>query len=114
MKTFEELEMLVRNRQPGRIAVAAAHDDHVLESVNAVCRLGYAKAILIGDKEKIFSYADKLGIDLSGMDIIKELDPKACAAQAVNLVNNGDADILMKGNLQTADLIKAVLASSDT
>lgn len=110
MKHFEELDLLVKDRRPGHIAVAAAHDDHVLQSVHAVCSLGYANATLVGDKEAIFEQADRLGVDLSGMKIIKELDPQACAAMAVNLVNNGEADVLMKGNLQTADLLKAVLA----
>ena len=110
MKHFEELEDLVRGRAPGRIAVAAAHDDHVLQSVNAVCNLGYASAVLIGDKEKIFEHADNLELDLSNITIIKELDPQACAVQAVNMVNNGEADILMKGQLQTAELLRAVLA----
>lgn len=109
MKHFEELEDLVREREPGVIAVAAAHDDHVLQSVHAVCKLGYARAILVGDKEKIFKSADDLELDISNMTIIKELDNQAAALQAVNLVNNGEADILMKGQLQTADLLKAVL-----
>ncbi len=109
MRSFEEIEKLVVKRPPGRIAVAAAHDDHVLQSIHEIYRKGYATPILIGDKEKIFRIADELKIDVSQMTMIKELDERKCAEIAVNLVNSAEADVVMKGLLQTADLLKAVL-----
>jgi phosphate butyryltransferase len=77
--------------------VSAAHDSHVLESVHDVWQKGYASPILIGDKEKIFAIADELQIDVSHMTIIKELEDRRAAEMAVNLVNNREADVLMKG-----------------
>ncbi len=109
MQKFDQIESLLLEKPPGRIVVAAAHDDHVLQSVYDVYRKGYAAPILIGDKEKIFAIADELKLDLSAMTIIKELDDRRAAEIAVNLVNNHEADVLMKGILQTADLLKAVL-----
>lgn len=109
LKNLEQIEELVIKRPPGRIAVAAAHDDHVLQSIHQVCTKGYAQPILIGDKEKIFQIADQLQIDVSHMTIIKELDERKCADIAVNLVNNSEADVLMKGMMQTADLLRPVL-----
>ena len=109
MERLDQIELLLAGRQPGRIAVAAAHDDHVLKSIHEVYQKGYAAPILIGDKEKIFELADRLEIDVSSMAIIKELDDRRAAEIAVNLVNNREADVLMKGLIQTADLLKAVL-----
>ncbi|MDD2533830.1 MAG: bifunctional enoyl-CoA hydratase/phosphate acetyltransferase [Eubacteriales bacterium] len=109
MQKFDQIEALLQGKAPGRIAVAAAHDDHVLQSVHDVYRKGYALPILIGDKEKIFAIADRLAIDVSAMTIIKELDDRRSAEIAVNLVNDHEADVLMKGILQTSDLLKAVL-----
>lgn len=109
MDRLDQIESYLIGRPPGRIAVAAAHDDHVLQSLNAVYAKGYAAPILIGDKEKIFAIADELAIDVSRMTIIKELDERKAADIAVNLVNAGEADVLMKGLMQTADLLKAVL-----
>jgi phosphate butyryltransferase len=109
LSRFEHIENLVAGLSPGRIAVAAAHDDHVLQSVSEVCAKGYATPILIGDKEKIIQIADKLQIDVSHLTMIKELDERRSADIAVNMVNNGEADVIMKGLLQTADFLKAVL-----
>jgi phosphate butyryltransferase len=109
MSRLIHIEELVKQRQPGRIVVAAAHDDHVLESIGQITAKGYARAILIGDKDKIISLADEQQVDISGMDLVKELDDRKCADLAVNLVNSGEADVIMKGLMQTADLLKAVL-----
>lgn len=109
LKSLDQIEELVIRRPPGNIAVAAAHDDHVLKSVHEVYSKGFARPILIGDKEKIFQIADQLAIDVSKMTIIKELDERRCAEIAVNLVSSSEADVLMKGLMQTSDLLKAVL-----
>jgi phosphate butyryltransferase len=109
LNKLEQIEELVIKLPPGRIAVASAHDDHVLQSIHEIYSRGYARPILIGDKEKIFRIADELQIDVSKMTIIKELDDRRCAEIAVNLVNNSEADVIMKGLMQTADLLKAVL-----
>jgi len=109
LTSLDQIEQLVIRRPPGRIAVAAAHDDHVLKSVHEVYIRGYAKPVLIGDKEKIFRIADELEIDVSKMTIIKELDERRCAEIAVNMVSSSEADVLMKGLMQTSDLLRAVL-----
>ena len=49
IKHFSQIESIVRRKERGRIAVAAAHDSAVLQSVNEVCRQGFACPILIGD-----------------------------------------------------------------
>ena len=106
---LQQIEGAATGRLRGKIAVVAAHDDNVLASVKEVQDKGYADPILIGDKEKIFSIADEKGIDVSHMDIIKETDDIQSARIAVNLVNGGGADVLMKGHILTADLMRVVL-----
>lgn len=109
LKSLDQIEELIVHRPPGRIVVAAAHDDHVLKSVHDIYTKGFAKPVLIGDKEKIFKIADELEIDVSAMTIIKELDERRCAEIAVNMVSSSEADVLMKGMMQTSDLLRAVL-----
>lgn len=106
---LEQIEEFVKGKMVGKIVVAAAHDDNVLYSIKDIYEKGYAEPILIGDKEKIFKIADEIGLDISRINIIKELDDSQCARIAVNMVNNGEADVLMKGYLHTAELLKVVL-----
>jgi phosphate butyryltransferase len=89
--------------------VAAAHDEAVLRSLMDLHQKSLIQPTLIGDKEAIFRIADALSMNLDGINIIKETDEHKCAEIAVNLVGSGEADIIMKGHLQTADLLHAVL-----
>ena len=109
IQKLEKLETLIAGKPKGRMVIVAAHDDNVLTSIKEVYEKGYVEPILIGDKEKIFKIADEIGLDVSRMNIIKELDDTQSARLAVNMVNNREADILMKGYLHTAELLKVLL-----
>jgi phosphate butyryltransferase len=109
IKRLEQLHEFTIGARKGRIAVVAAHDDNVLTSINEIQIKGYADPILIGDKEKIFKIASEIGVDVSRMEIIKETDDIQSARIAVNMINAGEADILMKGYIQTSSLLHVVL-----
>jgi len=109
MGLLDRMEQRVQGLRQGRIAVAAAHDDAVLSSIMAVHAKGLITPTLIGDKEAIFRIADEIGVNVDSLEIIKETDNRKSAEIAVNMVAAGDADIIMKGQLQTAELLKAVL-----
>lgn len=109
IRKLETIETLVAGKPKGKIAIVAAHDDNVLASIKEVYDKGYVEPILIGDKEKIFRIAEDIGLDISKMSIVKEMDDSQSARLAVNMVNSREADILMKGYLHTSELLKAVL-----
>jgi phosphate butyryltransferase len=53
--------------------------------------------------------AERIGVDLSGFRRIDEDDPIEAAARAVDMVAEGQADLLMKGKLSTPDILRLVL-----
>ena len=91
-----------------KIAVAAAHDAYVLHAVQEVLKKDSTSFILVGRSDCIKETAEKEGIDLSGCEIL-DCEDKDCALESVRLVKNGRAQVLMKGLLQTADIMRAVL-----
>jgi phosphate butyryltransferase len=92
-----------------KIAVAAAEDAEVLEGVRLAAEEGVATPILVGAVEKIKQLADQVGLSLDGVELVDQPNPKEAAREATRLVREGKADVLMKGMLQTADLMRAVL-----
>ncbi|PKL24444.1 MAG: phosphate butyryltransferase [Spirochaetae bacterium HGW-Spirochaetae-3] len=92
-----------------RIAVAAAQEHSALEAALDARAAGIAEPILIGDLEAIRGIAAELGADLAGVRMIEEKDFAKAAAAAVALVRSGEADVLMKGVLDTSILLKAAL-----
>jgi phosphate butyryltransferase len=109
IKRLEELLNLAKTKQKKTIAVAAAHDKEVLESVTDAVRLGIVDVVLVGDKARIISIAEEESLCIENMEIIDEADAKRAAAKAVELVSAGKANYLMKGMMNTSDLLKAVL-----
>ncbi|WP_094607532.1 Phosphate acetyltransferase [Sporomusa silvacetica DSM 10669] len=96
-------------KSPKIVAVAAAQDMPVLEAVFAALEQGIAIPLLVGDEAKIRTLASEIGIDLTNITVINELEPAKAALRASRLVRDGQADFLMKGLLQTAELLRAVL-----
>jgi phosphate butyryltransferase len=107
MKTVAEMIEAARKSGRKRIAVAAAQETQALEAVVDAWMNGLADPVLIGDLPAIDALAAELGLDLSRFERVQAKDPAAAAAEAVRLVRTGDADILMKGLLDTSVLLKA-------
>ena len=111
-KSFDDLLAAVAQCPTKKVAVACAHDDAVLEAVQAAKERGIADAILVGDEEKIRTIANVLKMDLSSFEIIDEKDTVEAARIAVKLVHDGKADMYMKGLIDTKSFLKSVLPAS--
>ena len=91
------------------VALAAAEDVDALRAVCAARDMGFVNAVLCGDENKIKNLAQKNDLNISGFEIIHCADDVSAAACATGLVRDGRADILMKGLVHTADILRAVL-----
>lgn len=109
MKTFNDVFANIKENEIKTIAVAVAEDEPVLEAIREAINLGLAKAILVGDQEKISQLANKIDFDLKDVRVIDEKDTRKAALEAVKLVSNKEAHVLMKGLIGTADFLRAVL-----
>ena len=109
LKKLSELHEMARQHIRRRLVLAAAHDAHALGAVINAHQNDLVDGIFIGDEDKIRDIGQANGFNLSPFKIIDEVDNVKAAAVAVKMVKEGAADILMKGNLGTAVLLKAVL-----
>lgn len=109
IKSFDEVLSRVKEQPTKRVAVAVAQDEPVLEAVRDARAEGIAEAVLVGSRDKIIDAASKINMSLDGVEIIDEEDNgKACLA-AVEMVISKQADMVMKGLVDTATFLKAVL-----
>ena len=98
--------------EPMRTAVVCPNDDNSLGGALLSYREGLIQPILVGDQVKIRAAAQALGSDLAGIEIIHVDDPHETPMRAVTLVNDGRADAIMKGNIHSDEILKAVLSKS--
>ncbi len=106
---FNELLMSMRPDTPRTIALCCATDVHALRAVIDAHKMGFANAILCGDKNEIERVAIDNKLDISDFEILHCEDELSAAGSAVSLVRDGRANILMKGQIHTADILRAVL-----
>lgn len=92
-----------------RIAVANAVDSHTLEAVLMAVEKGIVEAFLIGDVASIESPLLFEHNPSPFIHIIDVPDVLEATLEAVRMVKCGDADILMKGLVNTDVLLRAIL-----
>lgn len=94
--------------EPVTVAAAGGDDPTVLSAMSLARLRHWIQPILVGPESRIRSVAASEGIDLHGFVIHNALGP-AIAARAVALVSSGNALALMKGQVATPELMKAIL-----
>lgn len=109
IRSFAEVLELVKKNETRKVAVAVAQDEPVLEAVRDAGIAGIAEAILVGDRKNIETIAKAIEFDLAGVEIIDEPDNIKAAKTAVSLVTSKKADMVMKGLVDTATFLRAVL-----
>jgi len=91
-----------------KIAVAGAHEDTVIQAIKDAHESGFIEPVFFGKKSDILEFAKQIDYKIDVNSINDMEDPDTCALEAVKCVSSGNADILMKGILQTGTLMKAV------
>lgn len=109
IKKLSELHEMARSHTKKRLVLAVAHDENALEAVVSASRQNIVEAILVGDLKKIEALAKKLNLQLPNLKMVDEPNVDQAAMLSVKMVKEGEADILMKGNLGTSNLLRAVL-----
>ena len=109
IQSFDQLiDYLKALHQRKRIAVVCANDANTEYAIARALEEGIAEFIMIGDSailekyqtlKKYPQYVRSIHVD----------DPDEAARVAVQVVRNGEADILMKGIINTDNLLRAIL-----
>lgn len=95
-----------RRHQPCPVVAAGGADPTVLEALHHALLRRWVSPVLTGSEAEICQLAKTLEIPLDGFRIVDSADP---ATAAVAEVKAGRAACLMKGQIATPDLMKAVL-----
>ena len=105
-------QVLVRCRGIDPIPTAVAHpcESTALIAALEAAQKGLITPILVGPATKIQEVAKQSGITLGETKIVDAPHSHASAAKAVELVRQGQAELLMKGSLHTDELLSAVVA----
>ena len=92
-----------------RLVVAWGVDSHSIGAAyEAVCK-GFVTATLVGDEAIIKKVCEEEGLDASKFTIVHNPVEIKAVAQAVQMVHDGEGDVLMKGLCSTDKFLRARL-----
>ncbi|MCK9305083.1 MAG: phosphate acyltransferase [Bacteroidales bacterium] len=107
--SFEQIYENLRSKPKKRLVAAWAVDDHTINAAKLAVEAGIVEATLVGDEKTIRQVCEHENIDISIFRIINNPIELEAIAQAVDLVNSGEGDILMKGLCSTDKYMRAIL-----
>jgi len=107
---YEALLARCRSLEPVTTAVAHPCEHTALAGAIEAAEKGLIVPILVGPAAKIREIASANGIHLGQTRIVDAPHSHAAAAKAVELVRQGEAELLMKGSLHSDELLGAVVA----
>ena len=89
---------------------AYANDSHTIGAVSEAIDAGIVEATLVGDIDTIKKVCAEEGIDVNKFELVQEADETKAGVKAVELINEGKGNLLMKGLLSTDKYMRAILA----
>lgn len=104
--TFEELFAAQKSSGPKRLVVACADEEHTLQAVSMAAQEGAVIPILVGPEDRL-SQCRLPGLEKA---VIVHADGEQDAVnKAVAMCRRGEGDILLKGLVETAVILRAVV-----
>jgi len=94
---------------PKGAIVAGADDAHVLEAVFAAQELGIVTPVLVGVKEAVEKVLEQEGYTDRIYELVSIPSGTNPSEAAVRLMKEGKGDFIVKGKMETRDLLKPIL-----
>jgi len=91
------------------VVVVEAHDEQTIKSVISAVYEGIIYPILIGDVNRISELLKNAGANPQDYEMVSSSGSRDSLKNATSLIRSGKAKAMMKGSLDTAELLKAVL-----
>lgn len=117
LNNFEGVISYLAGRPRRKVAVVCPHDDHTREAIEDALNRGIADFVFVGAADSELHRLSDLfpghvqTVELS--DSVESLDRDEAARHAVAMIRRGEADVLMKGLINTDNLLRAILNKVD-
>ena len=112
MTPIRDLDQLIadlKGASARHLVIAAGNEPNSLQAAARAATEKIAEVTLVGDHARIAELCGRFDLDERLFTVIDEADPVAAGTLAVAMVRAGEADVLMKGLIGTADYMKQIL-----
>lgn len=100
-------------KKRARVVVTGAYIDNIVSAVFQAEEMGFCRPVLVGSEDRILAVLDRLGLRDRDYDICNVPEGDDLVQSAIDVVNAGMGDILMRGNTSTRNFLMPILNKSN-
>ena len=95
--------------KPARVVVTGAYVENILKAVFQAEAEGFVRPVLVGSEDRILAILERLGLKDRNYDICDVAEGDDLVQHAIDVVNAGMGDILLRGNTSTRSFLMPIL-----
>ena len=95
--------------KPARVVVTGAYVENILKAVFQAEAEGFCRPVLVGSENRILAILERLGFKDRNYDICDVAEGDDLVQHAIDVVNAGMGDILLRGNTSTRSFLMPIL-----
>ena len=106
---FDEIAVRARELGPKRAVILFPNDADVMQAAAEGMKEGLIAPVLVGEEASIKAIASETDLPSGAMEIIHQEDPQEAANLCLDMVIRGEAGFVVKGNILTTYLYRALI-----
>lgn len=103
------VERAKQTPKPVKVVIAGADCENILKGAFEAQQAGFVELVLTGNQARIETMLKNLGLISQSYTLIPCPEGKNVVQFAIDLIHQGKAEILMRGNTQTRDFLMPIL-----
>ena len=113
MQFVKEFDFVINRakslKKPARVVVTGAYVENILKAVFEAEADGFCRPVLVGSEDRILATLERLGLKDRNYDICDVAEGDDLVQHAIDVVNAGMGDILLRGNTSTRSFLMPIL-----
>ena len=110
LKNFDQIvERAKQSFRPNRVVIAGADAENILLGAFEAQDAGFATPVLVGEPAKVEPMLERLGLKDKPYRLVPTQEGDNVCQVAIDLINKGEGDVLMRGNTQTREFLMPLL-----
>ena len=114
LKCMDDIfNLLPKLDRPLRVVLAGSDGENMLQGLFQAQEAGFVQPVLVGDRARTLTMLEKLGLENAPYTMVDTAPGLNVTQAAIDIVNMGEGDILMRGNIGTRQFLMPVLSKEN-
>lgn len=110
LKNFDQIVARAeQSLKKKRVVIAGADAENILLGTFQAQERGFATPVLVGEESRILPMLERLGLAGQPYQLVATQPGENVVQAAIDVINRGEGDVLMRGNTQTREFLMPLL-----